>query len=216
MAISILIPIYNGYEYLAECLDSVKAQTFTDWECLVGMNGIKDDRIRHEIQSYTDNKIRVIDYIFQGKVNTLNKMVIDAQYDWIALLDVDDKWHEKKLEKQVPYMKDTWDVIGTGCQYFDGKHNCPNIPYGKLIKNDFKINPVINSSVVMKKELAFWDNSFPVCEDYALWVKLINDGKWFWNVGEILTYHRIHEDSYFNNQNQDEYINKIKLMLDNN
>jgi GT2 family glycosyltransferase len=43
MTISVIIPVYNGIEFLEECVNSVIAQTFTDWEIVIGVNGHGQD-----------------------------------------------------------------------------------------------------------------------------------------------------------------------------
>ena len=100
-----------------------------------------------------------------------------AKYDWIALLDVDDKWKSDKLQKQVKYMDD-YDVIGTKCKYFGNKR-------------------IINSSCLIRKELCSWDSTSPA-EDYDLWLKLKKQNCRFFNHPDILVLHRIHGKSYFN------------------
>ena len=103
-----------------------------------------------------------------------------------------------KLERQLPYMKE-YDVIGTQCQYFGDINSIPNIPLGDLSGLDFrKVNPIINSSCLIKKSVARWDNNYNGVEDYKLWVELWSQKKKFYNVPDILVMHRIHRNSAFN------------------
>lgn len=207
MAVSILMPIYNGVEYIDMSINSILNQTYKDWELLIGMNGIENINDKNRIALYARRykNIFIFDYFIKSKSKTLNKLVIDTKYDYIALLDVDDYWSPLKLEKQVKYLN--YDVVGTHCKYFGEKNHHPAIPVGEISRDQFVINPIINSSVVMKKELAFWEGD--VLEDYRLWLKLINAGKKFYNVDEVLTYHRIHKNSYFNNQDQTNELKKL-------
>ena len=57
-------------------------------------------------------------------------------YNWISLIDVDDKWLVNKLESQIPYMK-KYDIIGTNCQYFGDRTGQPAIPLGDLKNHNF-------------------------------------------------------------------------------
>ena len=102
--ISILIPIYNGIEYIDESVSSVLKQTYNEWELLIGINGHPpNSEVYQKAKEYEakSDKIRVIDfYPTRGKSNTLNEMIKLCKYDYIALLDVDDIWHEQKLEIQ--------------------------------------------------------------------------------------------------------------------
>lgn len=208
--ISILIPIYNGVEYLDQSLSSVIRQTYKNWEVIIGINGVSPDSIVKEKAIETvkllnkDNKyeIRVIYYETKGKSATLNKMVGDAKYSHIALLDVDDIWIDVKLEKQSKYL-DIYDVVGTGCRYFGDCDHYPNLPYGDLRYFNFlQFNPIINSSAIIKKEFSYWnEEELRGLEDYDLWLRLFSENKKFYNVDECLVLHRIHKDSSFNNSN---------------
>lgn len=215
-AISILIPIYNGVEYLDQSLSSVIRQTYKNWEVIIGINGVSPDSIVEEKAIETvkllnkGNKydIRVIYYETKGKSATLNKMVGDAKYSHIALLDVDDIWIDVKLEKQSKYL-DIYDVVGTGCRYFGDYDHYPNLPYGDLrYFNILQFNPIINSSAIIKKECAHW-NEKEILEDYDLWLRLFNEKKIFYNVDDCLVLHRIHKDSCFNNTNH-LHVEKLK------
>jgi teichuronic acid biosynthesis glycosyltransferase TuaG len=201
--ISILIPLYNGIEFIDESVGSVLQQTFESWELLIGINC-------HPPNSYVfqkakkwekeNNKIRVFDFSnIQGKANTLNELVKHCEYNYIALLDVDDVWYPQKLETQIPYLP-TYDIIGSNCLYFGDLHYSPKLPSGDISTFHFKrTNPIINSSVILRKELAYWNDR--TLEDYDLWIHLRKQGKLFYNCPEILIKHRIHAKSAFNFKN---------------
>ena len=213
--ISILIPLYNGIEFLHESIGSVIDQTYNNWEVIIGINGydensdieIKAKEIINKLNNNNYN-IKVIYYNTKGKSQTLNNMVKDAIYDYIALLDVDDIWLSTKLEKQILLLK-TYDVIGTQCKYFGNLNIVPNIPVGDLSSHDFYSgNPLINSSIIINKQDAFWDEKTGL-EDYDMWFKLYYMNKKFYNIPEILCYHRIHGNSAFNNSNNN-YVEILK------
>jgi teichuronic acid biosynthesis glycosyltransferase TuaG len=213
--ISILMPIYNGIEFIQESVTSVLDQTFTEWELLIAINGHpKNSEIYQLAKKYEEKspRIRVFDfYTLKGKSVTLNKMVQHCKFDYIAILDVDDIWYPLKLEKQLPYI-DKYDVIGTKCIYFgDSQLNevVPNIPTGNISDFNFlPINPIINSSSLIKKPLCYWnEEEFDSIEDYDLWLRLRNDNHTFYNVYEILVKHRIHQQSAFNSS--EKQLNKL-------
>jgi glycosyltransferase involved in cell wall biosynthesis len=207
--ISIILPIYNGIEYLEECLDSILNQEFPYWELLIGINGHKENSSvysqakRFEAKS-APNKIRVFDFHdIHGKTYALNRLVDHAKYDWISIIDVDDLWHPSKLTRQLQFME-KYDVIGTRTIYF-GRLNgiVPQIPSGDITDLDFLelSNPVINSSALVRKKLCIWNHEFHEgLEDFDLWLRLKSDGKKFYNCSEILVKHRLHYDSAFNNK----------------
>ena len=198
--ISILLPIYNGIEFINESVSTVIYQTYKDWELIIGINGHpKESEIYKIAKEYEtkDSRIKVLDlYTIKGKSNALNEMIKHCQYDWISLIDVDDKWLPKKLESQISYM-DNYDIIGTYCKYFGDRNDQPSIPGGDLKNHNFtNVNPIINSSCLIRKPLAIWEENG--IEDYDLWLKLWKQGKRFYNVESIQVMHRIHQDSAFN------------------
>ena len=200
--ISILLPIYNGIKFIDECVSSIHYQSFKNWELIIGINGHSENSpIYQKAKEFEekDRRIKVYDlYTIKGKSNALNEMIKYCQYDWISLIDVDDKWLVNKLESQIPYMK-TYDIIGTHCQYFGDINGQPAIPMGDLKNhNFFTLNPIVNSSCLLRKEMAIWKENG--IEDYDLWLKLWKDGKKFYNVKSIQTLHRIHQESAFNAQ----------------
>jgi len=212
--ISILMPIYNGIEFIGESVPTILYQTYKEWELIIGINGHpKGSEVYKEAKKWEekDNRIKVYDfYEIKGKAETLNVMIKYCKFKWISLLDVDDKWLPKKLESQYPFTFHS-DVIGTQCKYFGDLNTIPNIPIGYLSYfNFFNFNPIINSSCLLKKELCKWDGKWNGVEDYDLWLKLWKEGKRFYNVNEIQVLHRIHNDSAFNAKGNNLKVNALK------
>jgi len=212
--ISILMPIYNGIEFIGESVPTILYQTYKEWELIIGINGHpKDSDVYKEAKKWEekDERIKVYDfYEIRGKAEALNEMIKYCKYDWVSLLDVDDKWLPKKLERQERFMYYS-DVIGTQCKYFGDLNISPNIPIGDLTSVNFlNVNPIINSSCLLKKELCKWDGKWNGVEDYDLWLKLWRDGKQFYNVNEIQVLHRIHNDSAFNAKGNNLKVNDLK------
>ena len=150
MSITILTPLYNGFEYFEQCYNSIVSQTDVQWIWLIGINGHKDDTIYNQLCKLEDPRILVKKYDTIGKVATLNAMVKDTDSQYIALCDVDDIWIPRKIEIQRKFILQNpiVDVFAGGCTYIGDHSGSPNIPYG-LIDLDtlFKINPVINALV---------------------------------------------------------------------
>ena len=205
------MPIYNGLEFLCESLPTIQYQSFKNWELIIGINGHQENSyVFQEAKKYENEKIKVLDlYYIKGKSEALNEMIMYAKYNWISLLDVDDKWLPKKLESQILYTKD-YDIIGTMCKYFGDLNIIPQIPNGDISKFNFlQVNPIINSSVLLRKELCYWDKKHDGVEDYDLWLRLWKQCKKFYNVNSIEVLHRIHQQSAFNAQGNNLKINGL-------
>jgi glycosyltransferase involved in cell wall biosynthesis len=214
--ISILMPIYNGIEFINESVSSILSQSYDKWELLIGINGHPENSDVYSLAKKYENqsdKIRVFDfYKIKGKSNTLNEMIQYCNYEYIALLDVDDIWHNEKLQVQ-SQMFGHYDVIGSNCIWFrDSPGVIPNIPVEDISNFDFKlVNPIINSSVVIRKELCYWNENG--VEDYDLWLRLRKAKCKFYNCKAILVKHRIHINSAFNSKGKNH--NKVKDLLKN-
>jgi len=210
--ISILIPIYNGIEFIEESVSSVLNQTYEKWELIIGINGYPENSDVYKIAKEYEkksNKVKVIDfYTIKGKSNTLNEMIKYCNYNYVAILDVDDIWHNEKLKLQ-SQMLNKYDVIGSNCVWFGDRNDViPTIPVGDISSFDFNsVNPVINSSSVTRKELCYWNENG--IEDYDMWLRLRNQNKKFFNYKEVLVKHRIHTASAFNSKGNDNKVNDL-------
>lgn len=205
--ISILLATYNGERYLKYSIDSVLNQTFKDFELLIGFNGTTDNS-REIVKKYNDSRIRIFDYENdKGKANTLNKLIKEAKYDWIAIQDDDDCWLPNKLEKQIKNINN-FDAIGTQISYIDERGNIIG-EVNLSISDDYikKIsmcgsNQIANTSAIFKKsdaiQIGGWRQEFDGIEDYDFWLRLMRIGKKFININERLVLHRQHTNSKFN------------------
>ena len=196
--ISILMPLYNGIQYLKESVNSILKQTFEDWELIIGINGHpKQSPVYQESCKFLSERIKVVEFNTRGKSNTLNEMVKICSFDIVCLLDVDDMWLPNKLFAQIPMIR-RYDVVGTFCAYFGEKNDAPSLPSGIIAPEVFmQFNPIINSSSMFYKQDAKWNPNYHA-EDYEMWLRLNFEGKIFYNMPEPLVLHRIHNDSFFN------------------
>ena len=213
--VSILMPIYNGVEFIQESVPSILLQSAQEWELLIGINGHPPNSpVYQEVAAYLstlkDSRLHLFDLPeCKGKSATLNQMISKCQYAYVALLDVDDIWLPGKLEAQLPFCQpeQNYDVVGTKCVYFGDLNGIvPAIPTGNITHANFlQGNPVINSSSLIKTELASWDGAWEGIEDYDLWLRLWKQGRRFYNCEGVYVKHRIHRTSAFNakgNHNQ--------------
>lgn len=112
--VSVCMPMYNASEYLRECIDSVLAQSFEDFEFLIVDDGSTDDSVSI-VRFYADPRIRLIqnnhDYI-----GSLNILLDEARGKYIARMDADDVMMPERLQVQYDYMEENTDVdILGGC-----------------------------------------------------------------------------------------------------
>jgi|TARA_Y100000310_G_scaffold169451_2_gene169506 glycosyltransferase involved in cell wall biosynthesis len=209
--ISILLAVHNGEEYLREAIDSVLNQSFNEFELLIGLNDSTDGS-REIIQEYNDYRITVFDYKEKGKAKTLNKLLKEANFEWIGLQDDDDIWDDCKLEVQMCNTEGE-DVIGTKIFYINEFGDITGNPklklhYSQIVEYSFKgINQIANTSAIFKRKDAIevdgWTEGLDGIEDFDFWLKLMIKGCLFTNLDYNGVYHRIHTKSNFNTKEHD-------------
>lgn len=98
-AISVIIPIYNVEKYLRRCLDSVKNQTFTDWEAICVNDG-SPDKSAEILAEYAakDSRFRIVNKENGGLSDARNAGMAVATGDYILYLDSDDFIHPQTME----------------------------------------------------------------------------------------------------------------------
>lgn len=120
--VSVIMNVRNGARFLSDALDSVLAQSFTDWELIVWDDYSTDDSARI-ISQYHDDRIR---YFFSSEETPLgtarDRAIRQATGAWLAFLDQDDIWLPDKLEKQVALIDDTVGIIYGRTVLFDSRH----------------------------------------------------------------------------------------------
>jgi glycosyltransferase involved in cell wall biosynthesis len=104
-AVSILMPTFNRLEFVPPAIESVFAQSFTDWELIIADDGSGTDT-RAYLQSLTHPRVRVLYMAHTGKPPVmLNAALRVARGEFVAFLDSDDVWLPRKLELQVASLR---------------------------------------------------------------------------------------------------------------
>ena len=119
--VSVLIPVYKNIQYLRDSLNSVLRQTYKNIEIIVISDGDPNfKRIKKIIQSYK-KKIHLIKIIKNSGVSfALNKGLRKSKGKYINWLSHDDYFHEKKIEKQINFLKkNRKSICFTGCYLID-------------------------------------------------------------------------------------------------
>ena len=178
--VSIIIPAYNRYPLLTEAVESVRAQSFWDYELIVVDDGSDDEtpRLRN------DEDIRYLQIPHCGMPGAVrNRGVEAAQGEYIAFLDSDDLWLPEKLARQVPLLDAQPDVplIHTREHWRRGAKTVSqkgqkHVREGNIFSDALWKCTIGPSTVLMRKavfeELGGFDESLEVAEDYEFWLRL--------------------------------------------
>jgi glycosyltransferase involved in cell wall biosynthesis len=125
--VSVVIPTRDRPDMLREAIASVRAQTFTDYEIIVVING-PDNPLTQEVWAVAAEGGCAVVRIKQAGIGpALNNGVKTARGQWIALIDDDDLWLPNKLEVQLNVAKDAAaDIVFCDFSIFDGASSVPN------------------------------------------------------------------------------------------
>jgi glycosyltransferase involved in cell wall biosynthesis len=102
--ISVVMPVWNGEQYLRASVDSVLAQTFSDLELVVIDDG-STDKTLEILKSYADPRLRILETAHGGIVQALNFGIAQAKGEWIARLDADDIALPERLARQLERLR---------------------------------------------------------------------------------------------------------------
>ena len=103
--VSIIMPSWNTGKYISESIQSVLAQTYTNWELII-VDDCSTDNTDEVVAYFCDNRIKYLKNTQNiGAALTRNRALREANGEWIAFLDSDDIWLPEKLEKQIEFMK---------------------------------------------------------------------------------------------------------------
>ena len=95
--------------------------------------------------------------------------------------------------------------------YIGELNHIPDLPHGRITLDIlFKINPIVNSSVILKKEYCIWRDDFFGIEDYELWFRLAISNTFLATINQPLIYHRVHKESHFNSSGKQDIDSLIK------
>lgn len=104
--VSIIMPSYNTAKYIADSIESVINQTYTDWELII-VDDCSTDNTDDIVKQFDDKRIIYLkNEKNSGAAVSRNRALKAAKGRWIAFLDSDDLWYPQKLEKQIGFMKE--------------------------------------------------------------------------------------------------------------
>ena len=208
--VSIITPCYNGEKYLPETVRSVLLQTYKNWEMIIVDDGSNDaSAMIAQRFAEKDSRIRLIMQENSGSASARNHGLRECKGQYIALLDADDIWLPKFLEKQIAFMKRKRAYVAT-CGYgrIDSKSKNilhPLIPKPVITVKDMEVMNRIGcltglydcrkfGKIYLREELK------SVRDDYAYWMDIVRlTGKAYGNQ-EVLAKYRVLDTSTTGNK----------------
>jgi len=197
-----MIPVYNREKYVGGAIDSILAQTFTDFELLVIDDG-STDRSREVVRSYHDPRIRLVcNETNLGVPQTRNRGIHLARGEYVAFLDSDDWAYPERLAKQVAFLDSHPDyaAVGAWITWMDEKGRSLRRVKRKPISPDEiaaqrLFQQGIENSACMTRTVVLREyghrEEYDLSEDFDLWARIAAKNK-LATLPEILVRRRMH------------------------
>lgn len=184
--VSVIVPAYNCATYLPRAIESVLAQSFTDFELLVVDDGSTDDTANVTNRYSADRRVRFVRHGENtGPSATRNRGIRLSSGDLVAFLDADDDWARGKLEAQVKALaSEEADVCGVGCRWLmpggrevivskEPPFSGDGLYRELLFRNTI---PGSSSSIMVRRrcfdEVGLFDEELRAVEDRDMWLRL--------------------------------------------
>jgi len=204
--VSVIIPVFNRADLIAETLNSVLAQTYRDFEIVVVNDGSTDNTLR-VLSNYKAHNLRVISQRNQGQAIARNTGIRASKGALIAFLDSDDLWLPEKLDRQLSLFDSqpnlAWCYSDTMLFLCTTNHDLhpfssQNKPYEGQIAAHLLLRCFIPTLTVVIQRWVFEEVGFfhklAVAEDWDLWLRIAAKHP-VCRVSEVLARHRVHEGS---------------------
>lgn len=207
--VSVIMPAYNAEKYIEEAIQTVMAQTITDWELIV-VDDCSTDATCEILRGLAsaDLRIRLIrNEVNSGVAKSRNHAMDVAQGQFVAFLDSDDMWYPEKLEKQIALLKNKCADLSYTSYRLVTAHDKSAIsdymvPKETSFEDMLGQNHIGCSTVLMTRELA--DNSRFTTdyfhEDYVLWLRLLRNGAKAVGLSEVQVDYRYYPTSKAGNK----------------
>jgi teichuronic acid biosynthesis glycosyltransferase TuaG len=206
--VSIIMPSYNSERYIRKSIDSVLNQTYKNWELII-IDDCSPDGSLSMIREYCnmDSRVKlIVNEKNLGVAESRNRGMKAAQFSYIAFLDSDDLWHERKLEVQTTFMQENKAAISFTKYYRINDVDLPigmvnkipeSVSYYDLLKGNViaMSTSMIDSRVVEKVNFKKIGH-----EDYFFWLKILKNGVSAKGINDKLVYYRVHSTSLSSNK----------------
>lgn len=196
--VSIIMPAYNCEKFIKAAIESVKSQTYNNWELLI-VDDCSTDSTAAIIQKYTNEDERILclmNKVNSGAAASRNKAIEAAKGQYLAFLDSDDVWKEQKLEKQLCFMKENdYSFTCTSYNKIDNYGQCLNrVVKAFTIDYEGLLRRCPGNSTVIYDANRLGKYTIPLIKkrnDYVMWLMVIKKAGMLYGLNQVLSSHRI-------------------------
>jgi glycosyltransferase involved in cell wall biosynthesis len=207
-AVTVLLPVYNAADFLAQTIESILAQTFTDFELLLINDGSTDSSMT-VISRFKDSRIRIVqNEVNLGVIETRNRGVKLIRGRYCVLMDADDLSLPVRIEKQFAFLESnpSIDAVATLVSLINTDGEVTGVwetDHATITESAIRTmmprtNCIAQPSVMIRSDVLreFMYNTVQHgAEDYDLWLRLLAAGRRIVKIPEALLQYRIHPAS---------------------
>lgn len=199
--VSVILPVYNGEEYLKAAIESILNQSYADFSLIVINDGSKDGS-EGIVQAFKDSRILYVRQDNQGLARTLNRGIDLASSEYVARQDQDDVSVPSRFQRQVDLLNESPSIVmvGTWARILRRDaltSQCLSHPehYSEILLELLFDNPFVHSSVMARRKVLLdvgkytTDPNREPPEDYELWSRIARRYE-VRNIPEMLQYYR--------------------------
>lgn len=206
--VSVITPLYNAARYVAECIQSVREQTFSDWEHIIVEDGSQDGSWEAACAAAQgSDRVRLLRQAANsGPAAARNAALAAARGRYFAFLDADDLWLPEKLERQLRFMQ----AHDLAISYTRYRRVSPDGSLGPVIRVPLRLTykemliytGVAGGLTIMLDRTKVGDVRMPEVksEDLALWLSILRRGFVARGLSDDLGRYRLHGASVSSNK----------------
>jgi glycosyltransferase involved in cell wall biosynthesis len=187
--VSIVIPVFNGSNYLKEAVDSALAQTYKNIEVIVVNDGSNDGGKTRDIAISYGDKLRYYEKGNGGVASALNMAIREMKGEFFSWLSHDDVYYPNKIEKQIEYyltLNDDKSIVFSNEEIIDSdgriiKESADFTELCEKIVFNLFLNPFIGGCSLLIPKMAFtecgyFNETLKCTQDYEMWFRMIKAG----------------------------------------
>jgi glycosyltransferase involved in cell wall biosynthesis len=200
--VTIFMPVYNAESFLAEAIESILNQTFSDFQLLIINDGSKDASAQI-IAHYVDRRIRVINHDKNmGLIASLNEGIALAKTKYLARMDADDISLPRRIERQIVFLESHPEIAACGTwaeEIVDGRPGQVIKPFAgiRLERQYWRPVPILHPTACLRTKVIQklrYRSEMLLAEDYDLWLRMKNEYQ-IANLPQVLLKYRIHANN---------------------
>jgi glycosyltransferase involved in cell wall biosynthesis len=220
------MPCFNVASFIGEAIESIIAQSHTDWELII-IDDASTDETKQIINSYTDKRIRMINLPTNvGNYAARNIGIKECKGKYIAMADADDVYQTDRIKLQYDYLESHEEIGGIGSNYYimdeegkiirEMKRACDNedLKLHLLIDNYLLQSTLFVRKELLKKYSIRYDTKFHYASDYHFVFQCIKNFKII-NIEKNLTNYRINKNGITSTKKieQQSYASEIREQI---